>query len=106
MIQRGEDWILSPAYDLLNVHIVIPKDEEELALTLQGKKRKLRAEHFLEFAKGLGLTEKQVENSYKRFKQKKDNAFSWVDNSFLTDEFKAAYKTILKNKYETLGLDK
>ena len=32
-------WGLAPAYDLLNVAIILPEDTEELALTLAGKKR-------------------------------------------------------------------
>ena len=33
-------WVLSPAYDLLNVKIILPKDDEDLALLLGGKKKK------------------------------------------------------------------
>ena len=40
MINNREEWILSPAYDLLNVTIINPEDDEELALTLEGKKKK------------------------------------------------------------------
>jgi serine/threonine-protein kinase HipA len=39
MINNREDWMLSPAYDLLNVSIINPDDEEELALTLEGKRK-------------------------------------------------------------------
>ena len=38
---------LTPAYDLLNVVIINPKDDEELALTLNGRKKKLQKEDFL-----------------------------------------------------------
>ena len=37
MIESPSGWVLAPAYDLLNVAIVLPKDSEELALTLDGK---------------------------------------------------------------------
>ena len=46
-------WVLSPAYDLLNVAIVLPEDTEELALTLVGKKKKLKREHFEQLGEGL-----------------------------------------------------
>lgn len=39
MIHFGETWTLAPAYDLLNVAIVNPDDTEELALTLDGKRK-------------------------------------------------------------------
>ena len=35
---------LTPAYDLLNAAIINPKDDEELALTLNGRKKKLQRE--------------------------------------------------------------
>ncbi len=40
----NRDWgignsLLCPAYDLLNVAVVNPEDDEELALTLAGKRR-------------------------------------------------------------------
>lgn len=39
IIRSSSGWILSPAYDLLNVAIINPEDKEELALTIEGKKR-------------------------------------------------------------------
>ena len=54
MIESPSGWVLSPAYDLLNVSIELPEDTEELALTLDGKKKKLKREHFEKFGEGLG----------------------------------------------------
>ena len=42
MMESPSGWILSPAYDLLNVTILNPEDTEELALTLAGKRKKLK----------------------------------------------------------------
>lgn len=33
---------LTPAYDLLNAAIINPKDDEELALTLNGRKKNFK----------------------------------------------------------------
>lgn len=41
MIHSGETLTLALAYDLLNVEMVNPDDTEELALTLEGKKKRL-----------------------------------------------------------------
>lgn len=49
MIEDQHGWTLSPTYDLLNVAIVLPKDSEELALTLKGKKRELDLAYFESF---------------------------------------------------------
>ena len=41
--QEGSgEYALSPAYDMLPVNLIMPEDEEELALTLNGKKMNLR----------------------------------------------------------------
>lgn len=102
MIHSVETWTLAPAYDLLNVAIVNPEDTEELALTLEGKKKKLQWEHFERLGIHLGLNEKQIKGIAKRFQKNKVVAIQWVNNSFLSEEYKAKYKTLLEERYHTL----
>lgn len=102
MINENNSWSLAPAYDLLNVHIVNPGDTEELALTLEGKKKKLRKEHFERFGKGLDLTDKQIEGAFSRIAKNKMHAFEWIQNSFLSSDFKKAYLAILEGRYSIL----
>ena len=102
MINSGDTWTLAPAYDLLNVAIVNPEDTEELALTLEGKKKKLKWEHFERLGINLGLNEKQLKGMVKRFQKNKPIAFQWIDNSFLSDEFKEKYKLLLEERYTGL----
>lgn len=104
MIESSSGWILSPAYDLLNVAIVFPEDEEELALTLDGKKKKLKRAQFEQLGKGLDLTEKQIKGAFKRMVRNLSKANDWIDRSFLSDKMKNAYKEVLKLKYKQLGL--
>ncbi|MCU0404719.1 MAG: HipA domain-containing protein [Chitinophagaceae bacterium] len=42
-------WVLSPFYDLLNVKIILPKDKEDMALLLGGKKENLNKGYFDHF---------------------------------------------------------
>ncbi|MGG7036439.1 MAG: HipA domain-containing protein [Flavobacterium sp.] len=99
MINTGDKWILAPAYDLLNVAIVNPDDTEELALTLEGKKKKLKWEHFERLGKMLELNDKQIRSIAKRFQKNKSVAIEWIDNSFLSEEYKEKYKNLLENRY-------
>jgi serine/threonine-protein kinase HipA len=85
MIESASGWILSPAYDLLNVAILNPEDKEELALTLEGRKNKLSREYFTRFGKGLGLTDAQINGVFERFGKKEPEALSWISRSFLSD---------------------
>ncbi|HMT00606.1 MAG TPA: HipA domain-containing protein [Saprospiraceae bacterium] len=103
MIEGPSGWVLSPAYDLLNVAIINPVDKEELALTLNGKKRKLRREHFEQLGNDLGLTSKQIRGSFDRIIKNKSKAITWIDQSFLSDKMKKAYKDLLEIKYNQLG---
>ena len=48
-------YVLSPAYDLLPVNVIMPEDKEEFALTMNGKKTHLRRNDFLAFAETAGI---------------------------------------------------
>jgi len=104
MIKSPSGWILAPAYDLLNVSIILPEDKEELALTLEGKKKKLKKEHFVKFGIGLELTEKQIDSVFKRMLANKFSAIEWIDRSFLSDKMKDAYKEKFESRYTQLKL--
>lgn len=104
MIESPSGWVLAPAYDLLNVAIVFPEDTEELALTLEGKKKKLKREHFERLGKGLELTEKQIQGVFKRMIKYKPKAIEWIDKSFLSDDMKDAYINVLETRYEQLNM--
>jgi len=104
MIEENERWNLAPFYDLLNVSILLPEDTEELALTLGGKKRKLKKKDFDAFANNLGLTKTQTNRVYKRFKRKNSVAIKWIQNSFLSNESKEKYASLLNERYDTLEI--
>ena len=99
MIESKSGWLLSPAYDLLNATIINPEDDEELALTMEGKKKKIKREHFERLGEGLGLTPKQLKGVFNRFRVNKVKAFNWIDNSFLTTEMKDAYTALFEDRY-------
>jgi serine/threonine-protein kinase HipA len=103
MINNREEWMLSPAYDLLNVSIINPDDDEELALTLEGKKKMLKREHFDRLGKGLDLTDKQISGVFRRFTKNRPIAEEWVQHSFLSDDLKEHYMNLLQERYERIG---
>lgn len=104
MIESPSGWVLAPAYDLLNVSIVFPEDTEELALTLDGKKKKFKKEHFEKFGLGLGLTDKQIQGVFMRMIKNKTMATQWIDRSFLSNEMKKAFKSTLETRYKQLKI--
>jgi len=102
MINTGETWALAPAYDLLNVAIVHLEDTEELALTLEGKKKKLKWEHFERLGKKLELNDRQITGVVNRFRKNKPIAMAWINNSFLSEEYKEKYVSLLAERYAVL----
>ena len=63
---QQEVYTLTPAYDMLSTALVMPEDTEELALTLNGKKRKLKKTDFVTSMRASGLDEKVIENLFKK----------------------------------------
>lgn len=98
MIESPSGWVLSPAYDLLNVAIINPEDTEELALTLKGKKGKLKRAHFEYLGLELNLTKKQIEGVFKRFLKHKPKALKWIDQSFLSPQKKQDYTALINQR--------
>ena len=104
MIESSSGWVMSPAYDLLNASIVNLDDEEELALTLDGKKKKLKRENFENLGNGLGLTDKQISGAFNRIAENKSTAVDWIDQSFLSPKIKTAYKDVIAKRIKQIGL--
>jgi serine/threonine-protein kinase HipA len=94
--------LFSPAYDLLNVNLIYPDDKEDLALTLGGRKRKVKRSDFDQFAMSLGIIETVRDNIYKDFSKQMDKVRDWIGRSFLIDEYKERYIQIFFNKTEQI----
>ena len=93
-----KQWTLSPAYDLLNVKIILPKDKEDTALMLGGKKMNFSKGYFDRFAIVLKLNEKQINAVYKRLVKWLPEANQLIDISFLTEEYRMAFKELLTQR--------
>ena len=102
MIKLESKWSLAPAYDLLNVNLANPEDTEELALTLEGKKKKINRYNFEHLGLSLGLNQKQIESVFKKFDKNKIIAMDWIKKSFLTNESKMKYTEILESNYRKI----
>ncbi len=104
LINTQGEWGLSPAYDLLNVHLVLPEDKEEFALTLAGKKRNFNSDHFINFGQGLGLNEKQVKGVFSRFNKQKEKAYDLIKSSFLSLDMQERYHSLMQERYNLISI--
>lgn len=96
--------VFSPAYDLLNVNLIYPKDKEDLALFLGGRKRKVKRSDFDQLGMSLGMSEIVINNIYKEFSKQRSKIPNWVNYSFLNDEYKERYLEIINSKYNQIDL--
>lgn len=96
--------ILSPAYDLINVNLIYPKDKEDMALTLGGRKRKIKRSDFNQLAQSLGISELVRNNVYKDFRKNADKVKELIEYSFLTDDYKEKYVQIVHTKLKQIEL--
>lgn len=102
LYRPSEGYQLTPAYDLLNVAIANPKDKEEVALTLSGKKTKLRMDDFLNAARTMGLEEGVVLRLIKGFHKTFPKWQQLIHNSFLSEEQKKAYEELVVSRINRL----
>ena len=90
--KEAGNYVLSQAYDLINVHLVFPEDTEELALTLDGRKKRIGRNNFVQAMESSGLESKVVENIIKKFMNAAPKWYAFIDTSFLSQELKEKYK--------------
>ena len=98
MMLSDMGWILSPAYDLLNVKIILPKDKEDMALLFGGKKENFNKGFFDRFGIVLKLNDKQINAVYKRLGLWLSEAVELINLSFLTEDHKTAYKELITQR--------
>ena len=94
---------MTPAYDLLNAAIINPKDDEELALTLNGRKKKLQREDFFKSAATLGIENVVIERLINKYIKLLPKFETVIQNSFLSAELKEKYSELLKERFARLS---
>ncbi len=93
---------LSPAYDLLPVNVIVPADKEQMALTVNGKKRNIRKKDFLALASTMGLAEKTTTGLMKRIAGLKDEYLRMIEESYLSDEMKKTFIDLTEKRIAIL----
>ena len=95
-------WGLTPAYDLLNVTLVNPKDDEELALTLNARKKRIKKADFVKAMETSGIAPKVFENMVSKYHKLLPKFNEVIDMSFLDDEDKEMYKQSIAARLKRL----
>ena len=96
-LTKGQ-FMLSPAYDMLSTVLAIPEDQDELALTINGKKRKLNRNDFEKAFAQSGLDAKVASRIFLRFEKTMSPWQTFIETSFLNDEQKENYSQLIMNR--------
>lgn len=95
-------YILSPAYDLLPVNVIMPEDQEQLALALNGKKSNLRRKDFLVFAEHINLPQQAAEGMLQHLISLAPKLQQMCVSSLLPADMKAALSQLIAQRSEQL----
>lgn len=101
-VPKGE-YVMSPAYDMLNTLIVMPEDKEELALNLNGKKSKITWSDFTQAMTGSGVPEKVQETMRAQFLKVQPKWEGTIRSSFLSKEMQDRYITMINERLTRLN---
>jgi serine/threonine-protein kinase HipA len=96
---------LAPAYDMVAVNLLIPEDQEELALNLNGKKRKLKQSDFNEAMFKAHIPEKAVQNLWGRIQNGIQIWPEIIKNSFLNMKHKEILLELIGSRSKQINLN-
>jgi serine/threonine-protein kinase HipA len=99
LYEPGVGPLLAPAYDLVATALVNPADDEDLALTLNGKKKKLKKKDFEIMFSKFKLNDKQQENIFTKMEKAIPKWFDFIEQSFISKEFKERYKEMIDERW-------
>lgn len=89
---------LTPAYDLLSTLLVMPDDTEEVALTLNGKKRNINRKDFEIAMQTSGLSEKVISTILTKYIALVPQWEITLRQSFLSEDMQEAYCKLIQQR--------
>ena len=93
---------LSKAYDMLPVNIIMPEDKEQLALTINGKKRNIHKKEFRLLAESCEIPSNAAERMLKKICSKKDKFLKQIEEAYLSEEQKGKVMELVSERIEIL----
>jgi serine/threonine-protein kinase HipA len=93
---------LSPAYDLLSSELIVENDNEESALTINGRKNKLKRKDFDVLALNMQINTKVLESIYYKFEYIVPTWISFIKQSFLSKSMQKNYIELIERKHKII----
>ena len=105
LIETGEasnTFVLSPAYDLLPVNVIMPEDNEEFALALNGKKTHIRKKDFFVFAEECKISKASTEKMIAKIVSMKPKYTDMCNGSLLSNHLKERFAQLIEQRCKVL----
>ena len=96
--EASNTYVLSPAYDLLPMNVIMPEDTEEFALALNGKKTHIRKKDFLIYAEQCGISKKSAEKMIYKIISMKSDYLKMCNSSLLPDYMKNRFTELIERR--------
>lgn len=93
---------LSPAYDLLPTQLLVPADNEEMALPIGGKKAKFKRTDFVTLGKTLKIPDKAIENTLSHLISVLSKNLANLRTSLLSEELQNKYSELIRSRLERM----
>ncbi len=97
-VPAGREYVLSAAYDLLPVNVILPEDPEQFALTMNGKKRNLHPRDFLVFADNAGIPRKSAERMIRKVTGMQETYLELIRQSALSGDLQKSFTDLLQSR--------
>jgi serine/threonine-protein kinase HipA len=94
---------LSPAYDLLPVNVIMPEDTEQMALTLDGKKKGIHKKEFMHFAENSRIATKSAERMIQKVIGAKEQYLRACEESYMSETQKKQMKILIQERIAILS---
>lgn len=93
---------LSAAYDFLPVNVILPEDQEQMALTVNGKKKNIHRKDFLTLAEHCDIPKKAAERMIEQVISRKDKIISICEESLLSKDQKQKTINLILSRINVL----
>ena len=93
---------LSNAYDMLPVNVIMPEDKEQMALTINGKKRNIHKKEFKILAEVCDIPANAAEKMIEKLCVLENKMLSLVDESYLPQAQRDELKTLIRDRVAIL----
>lgn len=98
-------YTLCPAYDMVPTALVVEGDMEELALNLNGKKRKINRNDFIVSMNRFEIESKSIKNIFEKFQNSLSMWIEFIQTSFISDKMKDSFIELINQKFKQLDMD-